>query len=160
MRVTLNHFCLDRYHCTENPKSHNTDLSITGKGAREPSGRFIPPQPNSTDNSSQNTDSSNTTTVYYEKSTGGCQNKMTTIQMSPRDPGPIGTTTATQMTNKATSQAGGTQTTPPPSPKKSTSTGATQIYPPTGNPCQQVGQGQPDCNQDKEGQVTEIHHTK
>ena len=57
---------------------------MAGNGASEPSGRFIPPQPNSTDNSSQDTDNSNTTTVYYEKSTGGHQNKTTGIQMSPR----------------------------------------------------------------------------
>ena len=43
---------------------------MAGNGASEPSGRFIPLQPNSTDNSSQDTDNSNMTTVYYEKSTG------------------------------------------------------------------------------------------
>ena len=66
--------------------------------------------------------------------------------MSPGDPGPTGITTVTQMANKMTSQAGGTQTTPPPSPRKSTSTGGMLTSPPTGNSCQQVGQGQPDCN--------------
>ena len=40
---------------------------MTGNGKSEQSGRFIPPQPNSTDNSSQNTDNVNTTTVYYKK---------------------------------------------------------------------------------------------
>ena len=44
---------------------------MAGNGAIEPSGRFIPPQPKSTDNSSQDTDNLNTATVYYEKSTGG-----------------------------------------------------------------------------------------
>ena len=98
---------------------------MAGNGASETSGRFIPPQPQpaSTDNSCQDTDNSNMTTVYYEKSSGGCQNKMTGMQMSPRDPRPTGTTTTTQTSHKRTSQAGGTQTTPPPSPKKSTSTG-------------------------------------
>ena len=91
------------------------------------------------------------TTVYYEKSTGGCQHMMTGMQTSPRDPRPTGTTTTTQ----TSSQAGGTQTTPLPSPKKSTLTGGTQTSPPKYNSCEQVGQGQPDCNQDKEGQLTE-----
>ena len=114
---------------------------MAGKGAGEPSGRFIPPQPQpaSMDNSSQDTDNSNTTTVYYEKSTG--HNKMTGMQMSPRDPRPTGTTTTTQT---RTSQAGGTQTTPPPSPKKSTLTGGMQMPPLKDNSCKQVGQGQPD----------------
>ena len=116
---------------------------MAGNGASKPSGGFIPPQPNSTDNSSQDTDNSNTKTVYYEKSTGGCQNKTTGIQMSPKDPEPTGTTTATQTSHKMASQAGGTQTTPPPSPKKSTSTEGTQTSPPKDNSCWQVGQGQP-----------------
>ena len=125
---------------------------MAGNGASKLSGRFIPLQPqlSSTDNSCQNTDNSNTTTVYHEKSTGGCQNKMTGMQMSPRDPRPTGTNTATQMS----SQAGGTQTTPPPSPKKTTSTGGTQTSPPKDNSCEQVDQGQLYCNWDKEGQQT------
>ena len=36
----------------ENTRSYNAELSIADKGLSEPSGRFIPPQPNSTDNSS------------------------------------------------------------------------------------------------------------
>ena len=76
------------------------------------------------------------------------------MQTLPTDPGPTGTTTATQTTSNKTSQAGGTQTTPPPSPKKSTSMGGTQTTPPTGKPQQQVGQGQLDHNQNKEGQLT------
>ena len=124
---------------SENPKSYNAELSIAGKGASEPSGRFIPPQPNSTNNSPQDTDNSSTTTVYYEKSTDGSQNKTTGMQMSPQDPGPTGTTTTMQTSHRMTSQAGGTQTTPPPSPKKSTLTGETQTSPPTGNSCEQVG---------------------
>ena len=124
----------------ENTKSYNAELSIAGKGPGEPSGRFIPPKLNSTDNSSQDTDNLSTTTVYYDKSTGECQNKTTSMQTLPRDSQPTGTTTTTQMSNEMTSQAGGTQTTPPPSPKKSTSTGGMQTSPPTGNSCQQVGQ--------------------
>ena len=107
---------------------------MAGNGASEPSGRFIPPQPNSTNNSSQDTDNLNTT-VYYENSTGGCQNKTTDIHMSPRDPRPTGTTTATQTSHKMASQAGGTQTTPPPSSKKSTSTGVMQTSPSEDNSC-------------------------
>ena len=99
---------------------------VPGNGASEPTGRFIPPQPNSTDNSSQDTDNLNTTAVYYEKSTGGYQNKTTGMQTSPRDPRPTGTTTTTQTSHKMAPQAGVTQTTPPPSPKKSTLTGGTQ----------------------------------
>ena len=94
-------------------------------------------------------------TVYYERSTGGCQNKTTGMQMSPRDPEPTGTTTTMQTLHGKTSQAGGTQTTPPPSPKKSRLMGGTQMSPPKDNSCEQVGQGQPDHNQDKEGQPTE-----
>ena len=119
---------------------------MVGNGASEPSGRFIPPQPNNTDNSSQDTDNSNTTTVYYEKSTGRCHNKTTGIQTSPKDLEPTGTTTATQTSDKMASQAGGTQTTPPPSPKKSTLTGGTQTSPPKDNSCEKVGQDQLHCN--------------
>ena len=122
---------------SENPKPYNAELSMVGKGASKPSGRFIPlqPHPSSTDNSCQDTDNSNTTTVYHEKSTGGHQNKTTGMQTSPRDPRPTGTTTTTKMS----SQAGGTQTTPPPSPKNTTLTGGTQTSPPKGNFCEQVG---------------------
>ena len=125
---------------------------MAGNGANKLSGRFIPvqPQPSSTDNSCQDTDKSNTTTVYHDKSTGGHQNKMTGMQTSHRDPRPTGTTTATQ----TSLQAGGTQTTPPPSPKKTTLTGGTQTSPPKDNSHEQVGYGQLDCNQDKEGQQT------
>ena len=126
----------------------------------EPSGRFLPPQSNSTDNSSQGTDNSNTTTVYYEKSTGRCHNKITGIQTSPKDLEPTGTTIATQMSHKMASQAGGTQTTSPPSPKKSTSTGGMQTSPPKDNSCEQVGQGQLEHNQDKEGQQIENTSSK
>ena len=141
---------------SENPKSYNAELSIAGKGASEPSGRFISPQPqpSSTDNSSQDSDNSDMTTVFYEKSTSASQSKTAGMQTSPRDPGPMGTTTATQTSNRMTSQAGGTQTTPPPSPKKSTLTGGTQTSCPRSNSSEQVGQGQPDHNQDKEGQLT------
>ena len=133
---------------------------MTGNGKNEQSGRFIPPQPNSTNNSSQDTYNMNTTTVYYEKSTGGCQNKTTGMQMSPRDPRPTGTTAATHMSHKMALQDGGTQTTPPASPKKSTLTGGTQMSPPTGTSHEQVGQGQPECNQDKEGQQMESTSSK
>ena len=66
----------------------------------------------------------------------------------------------TQTSHKMASQAGGTQTTPPPSPKKSTLTGGTQTSPPKDNSCEQVGQGQPECNQDKEGQQIENTSSK
>ena len=99
-----------------NAKSYNAELSIAGNSPSEPSGRFVPPQSNNTNSSSQDTDSLNTT-VYYEKSTGECQTKTTNIQTSLRDPGSTGTTTATQMTNKKTSQVRGTQTIPPPPPR-------------------------------------------
>ena len=132
-----------------NAKSYNAELSIAGNGPNVPSSRFVPPQPNNTGSSSQDTDNLNTTTVYYEM--GEHQNKTTSIQTSPKYPGSTETTTATQTANKKASQVGGTQTTPPPSPKKSTSTGGTQTSP-TGNLHWQVGQGQLDHNQDKEGQ--------
>ena len=143
-----------------NAKSYNADLSVAGNSLNEPSGRFVPPQPNNTGSSSQEMDNLNTTTVYYEKSTGEHQNKSTSIQMSPKHPELRGTTTATQTTNKKASQAGETQTMPPPSPKKPTSTGGTQTSPPKGNPHRQVDQGQPDRNQDREGQPANITSSK
>ena len=94
-------------------------------------------------------DNSNTTTVYYEKSTGKHQNKSTSIQTSPRHPESIGTTTATQTTNEKAPQGSGTQTMLPPSPKKSTSTGGTQTSPPK-NPHRQVDQGQLDHNEESQ----------
>ena len=68
-----------------NTKSHNADLLISNTGANEPVTRFVPSQPNSTGSSSQGTDSSNTTTVYHEKSNGGHQGKCVSIQMSPKN---------------------------------------------------------------------------
>ena len=38
--------------------------------------------------------------------------------------------------------------------------GETQTSPPTGNSHWQVDQGQPDCNQDREGQLTNITSSK
>ena len=131
-----------------NARSYNADLSVAGTGSNEPSGRFVPPQPNNTGSSSQEMDNSNITTVYYEKSNGECQNKSTSIQTSPRNAVSTGTTTATQTTNQKASQVGRTQTMPPPTPRKSTSTGGTQTSPPKDKPHRQVGQDQPDHNQE------------
>ena len=50
-----------------NAKSYNADLSVAGNSSKEPSGRFVPPQPNNMGSSSQETDNLNTTTVYYER---------------------------------------------------------------------------------------------
>ena len=141
-----------------NAKPYNAELSVAGNGSNKPSSRFVPPQPNNTDSSSQEMDNLNTTTVYYEKSTGKHQKKSTSIQTSPRHPESRGTTTATQTTNKKASQVGRTQTTPPPSPKKSTSTGGTQTSPPKGNSHRQVDQGQLDHNQ--EGQAANTTSSK
>ena len=80
--------------------------------------------------------------------------------MSPKDLEPTGTTTATQMSHKMASWAGGTQTTPQPSPKKPTLTGGMQTSPPKDNSWEQVGQGQLECNQDKEGQQMENTSSK
>ena len=131
-----------------NARSYNADLSVVGNSSNEPSHRFVPPQPNNTGSSPQEVDNLNTTTVYYEKSNGECQNKSTSIQTSPRNAVLTGTTTTTQATNQKASQVGGTQTTPPPSPKKSTSKGETQTSPPKDKPHRQVGQGQLDHNQE------------
>ena len=79
---------------------------------------FVPPQPNNTGSPSQEMDNLDTTTMYYEKSTGKHQNKSTSIQTSPKHLELRGTTTATQTTNIKASQVGGTQTTPPPAPKQ------------------------------------------
>ena len=169
-------------------KSYNAEFSIAGNSPSEPSRRFVPPQSNNTNSSSQDTDSLNTTMVYYEKSTGECQTKTTSIQTSPSDPEFTGTTTATQTTNKdftgrrnyqtmpphtqttnkKTSQVGGTQTMPPPPPKKTTSTGETQTSPPTGetqtspptgNSHWQVGQGQSDL-QSRQRRSTDQYYIK
>ena len=72
-------------HQDGNAKSYNADLSVVGNGSNEPSGRFVPPQPSNTGSSSQEMDNSNTTTVYYKKSNGECQNKFTSIQTSPKN---------------------------------------------------------------------------
>ena len=103
-------------HQDGDARSHNEGLSVAGNGPNEPSGRFVPPQPNNTGSSLQETDNSNTTTVYYEKSNGEPQNKSTSIETSPKNTISTGTTTATQTTNQKVSQVGGTQTTPPPPP--------------------------------------------
>ena len=91
---------------------------------------------------------SNTTTVYYEKSNGECQNKSTSIQTSPKNTVLMGTTTAIQTTNQKVSQVGGTQTTPPPPFRKPTSMGGTQTSPPKDKPHRWAGQGQLDHNQE------------
>ena len=135
-------------HPDGNAKSYNADSSVAGNGSNEPSSRFVPPQPNITGGSSQETDYLNTATVYYEKSNGEHQNKSTSIQMSPENTVSTGTTTTTQTTNQKALQVGGTQTTSPPHSRKSTSTGETQTSPPKDKPHRQVGQGQPDCNQE------------
>ena len=132
-----------------NAKPYNAELLIAGNGSNKLSGRFVPPQPNNTGSSSQGMDNSNTTTVYYEKSTGKHQNKSTSIQMSPRHPKSKGTTTATQTRNKRAPQGSGTQTMPPPCPNKSTSTEGTQTSPPK-NPHRQVDQGQLDHNEESQ----------
>ena len=121
MRLTLNHFCLGKYHDTVRIPSLMMQIypQQVGMQVNHPAG-YIPPQPNSTDNSSQNADNSDTTTVYYEKSTGEHQNKTTSMQTSPRYHRPTGM----------------------------------QMSLPAGTTHEQVGQGQPECNQDKEGQLT------
>ena len=135
-------------HQDGNAKCHNEDLSAADNGTNEPSGRFVPPQPNNTGSSSQEMDNSNTTTVYYEKSNGEHQNKSTSIQTSSKNTVLMETTTAIQTTNQNASQVGGTQTTPPPPLRKPMSTGGTQTSPPKDKPHRQVGQGQQDHNQE------------
>ena len=93
-------------HPDGNAKSHNGALSVAANGPNEPSGRFVPPQPDNTGSSSQETDNSNTTTVYYEKSNGECQNKSTSIQTSPKNTVLMGTTTTSQNTNQRASPGG------------------------------------------------------
>ena len=50
-----------------NDKSYNPNLLVPGTGSNEPAGSFVPSQPNNTSSPSQETDSSNTTMVYYVK---------------------------------------------------------------------------------------------
>ena len=97
---------------------HLSELSVAANDSNQPSGKFVPAQPNYTGSSSQETDNSNTTTVNYEKSTGKHQNKSTSIQTSPRHPETRGTTTTTQTTNEKAPQGSGTQTMLPPSPQE------------------------------------------
>ena len=112
-----------------NAHSYNTNLLVPCTGSNHPAGRFVPSQPNNTGSSSQETDSLNTTMVYYEKSNRECQDKYTNVQMSHKNTISTGTTTATQTTNQKALQVEGTQTTPPSSPRKPTSTGETQMSP-------------------------------
>ena len=74
---------------SENPMSYNAELSMAGNGASKPSGRFIPlqPQPSITDNSCQDNENSNMTSLLQEVN-WWTSNKMTGMQMSPRDPRP------------------------------------------------------------------------
>ena len=78
-----------------NDKSHNANTS-----SNEPTGRFVPSQPNNTSSSAQGTDSLNTTTVYCEKSKGECQGKCASIQTSPRNTISTGAANTTQTTNQ------------------------------------------------------------
>ena len=110
-----------------NAKPYNAELSVAGNGSNKPSCRFVPPQPNNTGSSSQEMDNSNTTTVYYEKSTGKHQNKSTSIQMSPRHPESRGTTTTThKQKTKRLHRLVEPKLCLHHSSKKSTSTGGTQ----------------------------------
>ena len=131
-----------------NTKSHNTNLLISNTSSNEPVSRFVPSQPNSTGSSSQGTDSSNTTTVHYEKLNGGHQGKCVSIQTSPKNTVSTGTAFATQTANQKALQVEGTQTTPPSSPRKPTSTGETQTSPSKDEPHRQLGQDQPDHSQE------------
>ena len=130
-------------------KSYDAELSVTGEGAAEPFGRFIPPCPTNADNfaagSSEDSQNFNQTTVFNGKSTGTDQPRNTSMQMSPSKPAPAGITGATQTSPKKVSQTEGTQTTPP-SPRRSTLTGGTQITPLQNNVQDQGVQGQLDCN--------------
>ena len=131
-----------------NTKSHNTNLLLSNASSNESVGRFVPSEPNNTGSSSQEKDSLNTTTVYYEKSNGGCQDKCVSIQMSPKNTISTGTATAMQTANQKALQVEGTQTTPPSSPRKPTSIGETQTSPSKDEPHRQLGQGQLDCRQE------------
>ena len=53
---------------TQTPQQDGNDKSCNANtSSKEPTGRFVPSQPNNTSSSSQVTNSSNTTMVYYEK---------------------------------------------------------------------------------------------
>ena len=115
-------------------KSYNAELSIMGKRAAEPFGRFIPPHPTNADNfaagSSEDSQNFDQTTVFNGKSTGTDQPRNTGMQMSPSEPTPTGITRAMQTSPRKVSQTGGMQTTPPPLPRRSTSMGEMQTTPP------------------------------
>ena len=141
------------------PKPYNAELPVTGNSSNKPSGRFVAPQPNNTGSSSQETDNSNTTTVYYEKPTGKCQNKSTSIQTSPRHPESRGTTTATQTTKKKGFTGWWNPNYASTIPQEVYINRRGHKHPlQKGNPHRQVDQGQPDHNQ--EGQLANITSSK
>ena len=115
-------------------KSYNAEMSITGEGATEPFGRFIPSHPTNVDNfsagSSEDSKNFNQMTVFNGKSTGRDQPRNTGMQTSPSELTPAGITGVTQTSPKKVSQTGGMQTTPPLSPRRSTSMGEMQTTPP------------------------------
>ena len=131
-------------------KSYDAELSVTGEGAAEPFGRFIPPCTINADNfaagSSEDSQNFNQTTVFKGKSTGTVQPRNTGMQTSPGKAAPARITRAMQTSPKKVSQTGGTQTTPPSSPRRFTSTRGTQTTPPQSNVHDQGVQGQPDHN--------------
>ena len=85
-------------------KSYNTELSVTGKGAAEPFGRFIPPHPTNADKfaaeSSEDSQNLNQTTVFNGKLTGTDQPRDTGMQMSPSEPAPAGITGVRDVTQE------------------------------------------------------------
>ena len=138
---------------TQTPQHDGKNKSLNAyTSSNEPTGRFVPSQPNNNSSSSQGTDSSNTTMVYYEKSHGECQDKCASTQMSPKNTVPTGAANTTQTTNQKALQVEGTQTTPPSSPRMPT--GETQTSPPKDEPHKQLGQDQPDCNQEHQSTST------
>ena len=116
-------------HPDADDNSHKENSSVVDSRPNEPSGRFVPPQPNNTGSSAQGTDSSNTM-VYHEKSNGEHQSRCASIQTSPRNTVSTGAATTTQSTNQKALQAEGTQTTPPASLRKPTATGGDTNVPP------------------------------
>ena len=116
---------------TQTPQQDGNNKSLNANtGSNEPTGRFVPSQPNNTGSSSQGTDSLNTTMVYYEKSHGEHQDKCASTQMSPKNTIPTGAANTTWTTNQKALQVEGTQTTPPSSPRKPTSTERDPNVPP------------------------------
>ena len=153
---------------------YDADKSVSkSQPSTSTQGRFVPHNPvqpaeqhassesEAGSQQSSNRNSPNETTIYNglptQVSTGTVpaphQPSDAGTQTSTWETAPVGTAAGTQTTPIRSTQAGGTQTSPPRTPQKTTSSGGTQTSPPRSNQASKVDQGtqgQPECNQHEE----------